>query len=61
MYPYLITTAADLRREELLREAEEARLVAEVRDPHPWRHRIGDALIKFGRVLAEEKPRARIA
>ena len=54
MDSYLITTAADLRREELLREAQQSRLVAQVRDPHELRHRIGDALIRVGRRLSDE-------
>ncbi|MEV6631202.1 hypothetical protein AB0M54_10660 [Actinoplanes sp. NPDC051470] len=56
MYPYPINTAADLRRDDLLRQAEQSRLVAQVRDPHQLRHRIGDALIRVGRRLADEPP-----
>jgi len=67
MDPYVISTAVRLHHEELLREAERARLVATVREPHAWRHRMGAALIRAGRRLAEEpaepvtRPRARIA
>lgn len=54
MDSYLVTTAADHHRQELLRAAEKSRLVAQVRDPHQLRHRIGDALIRVGRRLADE-------
>ena len=56
MYPYPVDAVAGLRREELLREAEQSRLVAQVRDPHQFRHRIGDVLIRVGRRLADEPP-----
>ena len=67
MNDYLISTAAQLRREDLLREAEHARLVASVREPHALRHRVGAGLIGLGRLLADEPPektappRARLA
>ena len=67
MDPYVLSTTVRLRHEELLREAERARLVATVREPHAWRHRVGAALLRAGRVLAEEpaepvtRRRARVA
>ncbi len=67
MHPELIHTTAELHLDDLRREAEHARLAAAVREPHAWRHRVGAALIRAGRALAEEppeataRPRARVA
>ena len=67
MNDYLISTAARLHREELLREAEHARLAGSVREPHALRHSVGAGLIRLGRLLADEppekaaRPRARLA
>ena len=67
MYSYLISTTARLRTDELLREADRARLVSAVRERHAWRHRVGRGLIRVGRALNDEpaempaRPRARLA
>jgi hypothetical protein len=67
MNEYLISAAAELRRADLLREAEHARRAASVREPHQLRHRLGAGLIGLGRRLADEpperaaRPRTRIA
>jgi hypothetical protein len=67
MYTDLLSTTVELHHEELLREAERARLAVGVRERHAWRHRIGAAMIRAGRALAEEPPepvarhRARVA
>jgi hypothetical protein len=64
---YLTSTTARLRSEERLREAERRRLIASVREPHAWRHRLGQGLIRVGRALDDEpaekaaRPRARMA
>jgi hypothetical protein len=57
MEPHLFSAAVQLHHEDLLREAEHARLVASMREPHAWRHRVGGALIRAGRLLAEEPDR----
>jgi hypothetical protein len=54
MFPYLISATAELHQQELLRNAERARLVAAVRDRHALRHRMGQRLIRVGRRLADE-------
>ena len=67
MNDYLISTVAQLHRQELLREAEHARLATSVREPHALRHRLGAGLIRLGRLVADEPPekaarsRARLA
>ena len=68
MNSYLTSTTAELRREELLREAAHERLATSLRDRHPWRRRVGQGLIHVGRLLADEpadqpaaaRPRARM-
>ena len=67
MNDYLISTVAQLHRQELLREAEHARLATSVREPHALRHRLGAGLIRLGRLVADEppdkaaRPRSRLA
>jgi hypothetical protein len=67
MYSDLTTNAVQLHHDDLLREAERARLAAQAREPHPWRRRTGAALIRAGRRLAGDpaettsQPRARVA
>lgn len=67
MHPDLISTTAQLHRDDLRREADHHRLVTTVREPHAWRRRTGTALIRAGRFLAGEpadpiaRPRARAA
>jgi hypothetical protein len=56
MNEYLISTAAEWHRDDLLREAEQARRATSVREPHQLRHRLGDGLIRLGRRLADEPP-----
>jgi hypothetical protein len=56
MSTYLASTAAQLHRDDLLREARHAKLVAEFREPHAWRNRMGAALIRAGRFLADDPP-----
>jgi hypothetical protein len=51
---YLLSTTSELHRNDLLREAEQARLGAQLREPHAWRHRLGKAFIRLGRRLADE-------
>ena len=66
MDEYLLSTNLELHRNDLLREAGEARTAAGLRDSHAWRHRVGQALIRLGRRMADEpafstaKPRLRI-
>jgi len=55
MYP--ISTAAELHRGDLLREAQHERLAASFREAHAWRNRMGTVLITVGRLLTDE-PRA---
>ena len=61
MQPYLHSEIAAQHREDLLREAERSRTAALAREPHAWRHRLGEHLIVLGERLAERKPRARMA
>lgn len=66
MDEYLLSTNVELHRNDLLREAEEARFSAQLREPRAWRHRLGEALIRLGRRMADQpahatgKPRLRI-
>jgi hypothetical protein len=54
MDQYLLSETTELHRNDLLHEAEQARLGAELREPHAWRHRLGEALIRLGHRMAEE-------
>ena len=66
MNEYLVIANLEPHRDDLLREAEQARLAARLHDPHVWRHRVGRALIRLGRRMAAEpafapgKPRLRL-
>ena len=44
----------DLHRDDLLREAEQDRIGAQLREPHAMRHRVGEAFIRLGHRMAEE-------
>lgn len=67
MYPEITRITAELHRDDLRREADRARLAADVSGRHAWRRRTGAALIRAGRRLAGEaadpvpRPRARVA
>ena len=54
MDEYLIGTTVELHRNDLLREAERARVGAQLREPHAWRNRLGEAFIRLGRRMADE-------
>jgi hypothetical protein len=59
MDQYLLSTTAELHRNDLLQEAEQARVGAQMREPHAWRHRLGEAFIRLGRRMAEEPDQRR--
>ena len=73
MNPHLTGPAAMIYYRDLLREADHERLAAAVRTPrkpHPWRRRMGTALVRLGRHLsgdptptttAAARPQARTA
>jgi hypothetical protein len=70
MDEYLLSATTELHRNDLLREAEQARIGAQLREPHAWRRRLGEAFIRLGRRMADEpaslarapgEPRRRIA
>lgn len=62
MDPDLLSTTNELHHDDLLREAEKARVGARLRERHAWRHRLGEALIRLGRRMADEPaPKARAA
>ncbi|HET6531653.1 MAG TPA: hypothetical protein VFH03_13735 [Actinoplanes sp.] len=66
MDSYLTSTVAELHREDLLRAAEHQRVAMLAGPAHPWRNRMGAALIRVGRRLLDEpeparRPRARVA
>jgi len=54
MDAHLLNTHLELHRDDLLREAEQARIGAQLREPHAWRHRLGEAFIRLGRRMAAE-------
>jgi len=56
MDQYLLSETTELHRNDLLHEAEQARLGAKMREPHAWRHRVGEAFIRLGQRMAEEPP-----
>ncbi len=58
MDEYLLSTTTELHRHDLLREAEQARVGAQLREPHALRHRLGEAFIRLGRRMAEEPARS---
>lgn len=59
---HLLSTAAELHREDLLREAEQARLTAGPPKPRALRRRLGEHLIRLGhRLTGDPRPGPRIA
>ena len=55
MDEYLLSDV-DLHRDDLLREAEQDRIGAQLHESHAWRHRVGEAFIRLGQRMAEEPP-----
>jgi hypothetical protein len=53
---YLNIETAQLFVDERLRQTERDHLAHQVRQPHRWRHRVGNGLILLGHALTKERP-----